>query len=800
MAVRVPDITARIRVDTRDLARAEKATKGFSSSTVAGFKAAAGAAAAYGALSFAKNAINDAREQRRVSNLTAAALKSTGSAAKVSAAEIEAHAGELAKLTGVDDGAIQAGQNLLSTFTKVRNEVGKGNDIFTQATELGLDMATALGTDASGAALQLGKALNDPIKGVTALSRAGVSFTQQQRDQIKTLTESGRLLDAQKIILGELKTQFGGAAEAAADPVAKLANTMGELRESVGAGLLPIIDRAANALNSMSPEAQQATVQVGGLGIAGAATAIGVGKTITAVSTIKDSLGGFIGRLKESRVAGGGIASMMKTAFSPSMIAGGVALGVLSLAITDIINKKREQAALTAQVAAAQRAENEGSEGATRQFLNEQLARGGLIDSAKEMGIAYEDRIAAANGNAEALAKVRDRTFEYQRANDGLIPGFGGAVNKAESFRTQLGALNTASAGASRENRQLADAARASGDQMADAAPKTMRLHDAVTRLSDAMDRTEEKAFGLRDATSAYEAALDDARSALKDSNGSLDLNSRKGREADDAMQRLVGTVNDLTEKTWRDTKNRKEANDAAETGRARLQRLGEQYGLRKRDIELYTDAVKKIPKRWDTKVSANTQPARSALNQIISDYKNAKISMPLEVYLANIQGDGFGIPSGGSALATAQMAMQGIPGLTVTSTYRPGAITASGNVSYHADKNNPAVDIAGPMASLDRLYAVLRGVPHRELLWRTTGHWDHLHFAHQGGVVSPTWPTLPGLKPNERPVITEVGERIVPRSGDAGETQPRRSVVQNFYGAEVDFRNAMAAAAWDMS
>jgi hypothetical protein len=94
--------------------------------------------------------------------------------------------------TGVDDEAIQSASNLLLTFTKVRNEVGKGNDVFDQATQAAVDMAAVLGGDASSQAKLLGKALNDPIKGLSALSRAGVSFTAEQKEQIKTLRRGGR--------------------------------------------------------------------------------------------------------------------------------------------------------------------------------------------------------------------------------------------------------------------------------------------------------------------------------------------------------------------------------------------------------------------------------------------------------------------------------------------------------------------------------------------------------------------------------------------------------------------------------
>jgi hypothetical protein len=98
--------------------------------------------------------------------------------------------------------SIQSGENLLLTFRSLKNGVGEGNDVFNQATVALVDMARALGKDPQDAAIQLGKALNDPITGMTALRRVGVSFTQDQQKLIKTLAESGDIMGAQKVILG----------------------------------------------------------------------------------------------------------------------------------------------------------------------------------------------------------------------------------------------------------------------------------------------------------------------------------------------------------------------------------------------------------------------------------------------------------------------------------------------------------------------------------------------------------------------------------------------------------------------
>lgn len=163
----------------------------------------------------AKIGWDEYNEGAKVAAQTTAVLKSTAGAANVTAKEVDNLAVALMNKSGVDDEAIKSGENLLLTFTNIQNKVGKGNDIFTQATKIMLDMSVALGQDTKSSAIQLGKALNDPIKGITALQRVGVSFTQAQRDQITALVEAGNTMKAQKIILAELTKEFGGSARAA---------------------------------------------------------------------------------------------------------------------------------------------------------------------------------------------------------------------------------------------------------------------------------------------------------------------------------------------------------------------------------------------------------------------------------------------------------------------------------------------------------------------------------------------------------------------------------------------------------
>jgi hypothetical protein len=206
-------------------------------------------------ISVFKSAFAEAAEAQKIGRLTEQVIKSTGGAAKITAKQIGDLSTAISNKAGIDDEAIQSGANLVATFTRVRNEAGKGNDIFSQTVQVATDMSVALGQDMKSSSLQLGKALNDPIKGVTALTRAGVSFTQQQKDQIKALQESGDLLGAQKLILAEVQVQFGGAAAAAASPVEKLKVVWGNLLEELGTRALPVIETVASWLGDKLPDA-----------------------------------------------------------------------------------------------------------------------------------------------------------------------------------------------------------------------------------------------------------------------------------------------------------------------------------------------------------------------------------------------------------------------------------------------------------------------------------------------------------------------------------------------------------------
>lgn len=183
-------------------------------------------------------AISEAMGAQEVMAQTEAVIKSTGGAAGMTADSIAELAGAISQNSRFSDDAIQQGENLLLTFTNI------GSDVFPAATQAMVDMATAMGTDAKGGAIQLGKALNDPVAGISALSRVGVSFTEDQKKMIESMVEAGDVAGAQKIILEELNKEFGGSAAASAQTFAGrldvMKNQLLNVAEAIGGPLLTI--------------------------------------------------------------------------------------------------------------------------------------------------------------------------------------------------------------------------------------------------------------------------------------------------------------------------------------------------------------------------------------------------------------------------------------------------------------------------------------------------------------------------------------------------------------------------------
>jgi hypothetical protein len=232
-----------------------------------------------------------------------AVIKSTGGVAGVTSKHITDLSSSLQETTTFADEVTTNAAALLLTFKGVRNEMGEGNDVFDRTIRASQDLSALLGKDLNESVMMLGKALQEPETGLTKLTRAGIQFSDQQKDQIKTLAESGDILGAQKIMLAEIESQFGGTAEAMAQTAGgklkQAFNDLGEAGEAIGAEIAPILADVAGFVadiikkfTELPGPIKTAVTLVGGIVAALGPAIWGTGVMLTNLATIgKTKLG-----------------------------------------------------------------------------------------------------------------------------------------------------------------------------------------------------------------------------------------------------------------------------------------------------------------------------------------------------------------------------------------------------------------------------------------------------------------------------------------------------------------------------
>lgn len=256
------DIGTLVLKVTADTDAATKALGSFSGVLKGVGKAALiGAAAIGGGLALAlKDGYDGVIAMENATSQLDAVLKSTGGAAGVTRDQAIKLAEAYQLTTKFTAESVMAAENMLLTFTNI------SKDVFPSATEAALNMATVFGTDAAGGAIQLGKALNNPTQGITALTRVGVTFTEEQKNTIKAMQDTGDMAGAQAIILAELTKEFGGSAEAAGKTFAgqlEIAkNAIGEMSEGLATTLMPSLQIMLDWVNSNMPSIQKVMTDV----------------------------------------------------------------------------------------------------------------------------------------------------------------------------------------------------------------------------------------------------------------------------------------------------------------------------------------------------------------------------------------------------------------------------------------------------------------------------------------------------------------------------------------------------------
>ena len=240
-------------------------------------------------LAFGAASVKAFDKQQKALAQVESGLRSTGNAAGFTSEQLQKMAADLqGKTIFGDEVILKDATAQLLTFTNISGEQ------FARTQVAALDLATRLDGDLKSASIQLGKALNDPVANLSALSRSGIQFSEEQKATIKSLAETNRLADAQTIILDELNKQYGGSAEAAAlaglGGITQLQNSLGDLGEEFGKiisdNIGPFVEKVKGLvefLRSLTNEQKKTIVQVAGFAAALGPAIFLLGKITTAV-------------------------------------------------------------------------------------------------------------------------------------------------------------------------------------------------------------------------------------------------------------------------------------------------------------------------------------------------------------------------------------------------------------------------------------------------------------------------------------------------------------------------------------
>ena len=531
-------IRARLKLDTADLRRALRqatsATTRASARMSAAFKRVSSSllslrtalASLAGGLAFGKILQLTARQERAIAQMDAI-LKATGYSVRLTREEMVRFAAALQDVTTYGDEAIIELQNVLLTFRDIQGPQ------FKRAVEVILDMASVLGTDLRSAAIQVGKALNDPAIGASMLRRVGVSFSEEQLRVIKYLQQTNRLAEAQKLMLAELEREFGGAAEAAR-------NTFGGALQAVQNRIADLLEaksglpEAAAKLNELEdllkdPEVQRAADQF-------------ISSLVSGFADLMQSLPDVIKGIED-------LGDRLRTASRWAATIGGGLVGA-------------RVGAVAGPVGAAVGAAAGATIGAVMTTSEEEIRRmnAALEDADDDVDDLIEalDDLDRKKGalvlSAGKIADALDREAASARAFGATLDELHGAMSSALATFAEGG---TAAGQAMRDAAEGSDAAAAASKSAADAADelldrykeeaelaeKRKKLQQSIFSLIREVDPTAEMAARLK----KLEQALQDARAAAPEFADALERAVEVARVRLEAARAEVEKLNELT-------------------------------------------------------------------------------------------------------------------------------------------------------------------------------------------------------------------------------------------------------------
>ena len=475
-------------------------------------------------------------QEQAVSNLNAV-LAATGGTVGLTSQELQDMASSLQSVTTFGDEAIIGMNAVLLGFRSIQG------DQFTRTTEAILDMSQVMGQDLVSAANMVGKALDSPTQGMAALSRVGFVWTDQQREMVKAMEESGDIMGAQEVILGELEKAFGGAARAAGETATgsfdQLANSLGDVKEELGAIIANLLEADARMATNLAGNVSGGMKLLRESGDEDPVKALAA--TETALNNLRNNLEGLYEAAKRNPLK-----AVELLAVAPAWQAQALSLENRAKALRKIVE---EQAKLDEEAARLNWASGGGRPAAAAPIVDEAALERDRVaaDHIKEVTDAMNERMRVAQLEAvirgEELTEQERLNILYESYVDLIDPSKYVTANNsaAQSLEARINKTRELA-----EEELAAEQARKEAEEAAKdrAAEMARAVVDLTEKYKTQRERIAEEIKAVNELWQGGYISLDLYQEAL------IAL-SREMEEAtavvDEAAQKATATIQDLT-------------------------------------------------------------------------------------------------------------------------------------------------------------------------------------------------------------------------------------------------------------
>jgi hypothetical protein len=513
------NLALKILIDARDSTAAVFSKLKTSLTGIAGL-----AAGLFSGALFAKS-VDDAEKLNTQMRKLEATIQATGGAAGLTASEIDDMARRLDEATLGSASGFRDAANILLTFKSI------SKDTFETTLTLAQDLADAGFGNLSSNAVQLGKALENPVKGLTALSKSGVSFSDSQKELIKQLVETGDLAKAQGIILEAVAGQVGGVAKAMGGGLAGASDLVTkrfmDLREIIGQTVVPaltvfntLLADGAKYFTDWLKSSDDAGKAAGTLGTVatGLATALaGIGFAIDRLVRGTGALGAKFAALANFDTAA---LDAIDEAFSADNAAALEKYNALLASLKSPPKIEIKTEIDTGDIDGSLTAVNESVQVITNQFKIWEKASTKTID-----------------GIAEGLKKLSDGELEQMKAT--LATAFDSGIEKSEELANALKAISAEEV--TRAWKTLGVTSEQSLKQAADAAKRAyLTIRDSGQASSNDLGKAWNAYMKQVQSAASAVDAVSDAEQRRKNNLQTLDSTGTTAEEKNEAKKQQL--------------------------------------------------------------------------------------------------------------------------------------------------------------------------------------------------------------------------------------------------------------------